>query len=147
MRLGVAWFVCPNATYRAIDPMKAMARRGHEIVWPRDGNGNPELSRLSTCDLVHVYRRCEADAQRVLGELARSGIPITYDNDDDFTAVPKEAPEYKRLGGLEGQRGFLRSVKSARLARCMTTTNELLIRWHSKGPQFTTGCRTRSWTG
>src|SRR5207244_7329732 len=62
----------------------------------------------------------------VLRELVRGGTAVTYDNDDDFTALPKESPEYKKLGGLEGQRGFTRSAKTALLARCFTTTNELL---------------------
>src|SRR3954471_6243174 len=98
MRIGAVWEPCPNAIYRAIDPLKAMARRGHEVVWPSDDQGAAELDRLAGCDVVHVYRRASEDTQRVAGELARRGVAITYDNDDDFTALPKESPTYKELG-------------------------------------------------
>ena len=127
MRLGVVWEAGNSAAhYRAIEPMKAMARRGHEVVWPRDETGQPELRRLSGCDVVHVYRRAAGDTRRVLAELARGGTAITYDNDDDFTAVPQESPDYKKVGGLAGRRIFAMTVKAARLARCFTTTNEVL---------------------
>src|SRR5205823_9950179 len=126
MRLGVVWYPCSNAYYRAVDPIAAMERRGHEIVLPPDGNGEIDLKRLAGCDVVHVYRRCDAQAREALTELVQAGTPITYDNDDDFTAVPQGAPDYKKLGGLEGQRGFSRSAKMARLAHCFTTTNDLL---------------------
>jgi hypothetical protein len=39
MRLGVVWEPNSNAHYRAIDPMKAMERRGHEVVWPTESSG------------------------------------------------------------------------------------------------------------
>jgi glycosyltransferase involved in cell wall biosynthesis len=105
--------------------MNAMARRGHEIVWPGT-NGKVDMRPLSRCDVVHVYRRAADDMQQVLAALAQAGTPITYDNDDDFTAVPMESPDYKRFGGLTGQRFFTKTVKAARIARCFTTTNEVL---------------------
>jgi glycosyltransferase involved in cell wall biosynthesis len=122
----VAWVPCANAYYRAIYPVKAMERRGHQIVAPPDGQGAVDPHRLLGCDVVHIYRRCDEPTRRVLAELVRNGTPLTYDNDDDFTAVPKEAPEYRKLGGLEGQRGFARSVRAAKLASVFTTTNERL---------------------
>ena len=126
MRIGVAWIPNAAAYYRAIEPVKAMARRGHEVVGPPDDRGELDPSRLSGCALVHVYRRCDEQSRRTLAALARAGVAVTYDNDDDFTAVPKEAPEYRRLGGLEGERGFARSAKAAKLARVFTTTTDLL---------------------
>jgi glycosyltransferase involved in cell wall biosynthesis len=125
MRLGVAWEPNSNAYYRAVYPMSAMERRGHEVVWPRD-DGAPELRRLSGCDAVHVYRWWTPEMYGLLSELVRSGVPITYDNDDDFTATPKESPHYRDAGGLKGQRAFAMSVKVARLASCLTTTTERL---------------------
>lgn len=125
MRLGVVWEPCSNSYYRAVDPMKALARRGHDVVWP-DGWGAADRKRLADCDVVHVYRRWDEDTRRVLAEVVRGGTPITYDNDDDFTSVPKESPNYRRVGGLRGQRAFAASVKTARLARVVTTTTEKL---------------------
>jgi glycosyltransferase involved in cell wall biosynthesis len=126
MRLGVAWEPCSNAFYRAVDPMKAMERHGHEVVWPPSMHGEIDPRRLAGCDLVHVYRRAAEDTRRVLVELARRGTAITYDNDDDFTAVPAESPDYKRVGGLKGQRFHVSTVKLAGMARCFTTTNDVL---------------------
>jgi glycosyltransferase involved in cell wall biosynthesis len=103
-----------------------MARRGHEVVSPPDGD--VELRRLTGCDVVHIYRRCDEDSRRLIAQLVDAGVPIVYDNDDDFTALPKDAPTYRKLGGLEGHRGFARTVKVARLAGAFTTTNEVLAK-------------------
>jgi hypothetical protein len=126
MRIGVAWVANSNAHYRAIDPMKAMMRRGHEIVWPASSEGEADLARLADCDVVHVYRRADDQTRRVLAQLARAGVGITFDNDDDLTAIPKESPDYKKYGGLMAQRLWAMSVKAARMASCFTTTNEAL---------------------
>jgi glycosyltransferase involved in cell wall biosynthesis len=126
MRIGVAWYPCANAHYRAVEPIKAMARRGHEVVFPSNGNGEVELRRLAACDVVHVFRRCDEESRQHASRLVSGGVSLVYDNDDDFTALPKDAPTYKKLGGLEGQRGFARTLKMARLAGAFTTTTEVL---------------------
>jgi hypothetical protein len=126
MRLGGVWLPNANATYRAIDPLKAMEGRGHEVLWPPDPAANPDVRRLTECDVVHVYRRADDEIRPLLTALVREGTPITYDNDDDFTATPKQSPDYKRSGGFRGQRYFAATVKVARMARWMTTTNEIL---------------------
>jgi glycosyltransferase involved in cell wall biosynthesis len=125
MRLGAVWIANSNANYRAIDPLNAMVRRGHDVVWPATPDGAADL-RLAGCDIVHVYRRADDQTRRVLAELERGGTAITYDNDDDLTAVPKESPDYRKFGGVTGQRLFAMSVKLARHARVFTTTNEVL---------------------
>jgi glycosyltransferase involved in cell wall biosynthesis len=126
MRIGAAWTSCSNAYYRAIDPLKALAERGHQIFFPRTEEGKPYLPWLANCDVVHVYRRCDVETTRLIKQLVRDGTPITYDNDDDITAVPKGAELYKETGGVQGQLGFAASVKMARIARCFTTTSEVL---------------------
>ena len=134
MRIGVVFEPNSNANYRAVDPMKAMERRGHEIVWPRDKEGRADPRLLSRCDVVHVYRRAADDTRRILGDLARAGIAITYDNDDDFTTIPKESPAYKEAGGLIGRKVFTMTVKAAKQARCFTTTtDELAERYEHEG--------------
>lgn len=125
MRLGVLFEPNSAAFYRAIEPMLAMQRRGHEILWP-DGAGNTPGGRLAGCDVVHVYRRADDRIRRTLGEISRAGTAITYDNDDDFTAVPRESPNYKKVGGKTGQRIHRMTVEAARLAQVFTTTNETL---------------------
>jgi glycosyltransferase involved in cell wall biosynthesis len=126
MRLGVVWEPCSNAHYRAIDPMKAMEQRGHDVMWPPDNEGEPDLRRHADCDVVHVFRRSDDDTRRVLAELARSGTRITFDNDIDITAMPKQSPKHKAAGGLKGQRMFAMTVKAARMARAVTTTTDVL---------------------
>jgi hypothetical protein len=83
MRIGVAWVPNSNANYRAIDPMKAMIRRGHEVVWPATGDGAADASRLASCDVVHVYRRADDETRRVLAHLARAGVAITFDTEGE----------------------------------------------------------------
>jgi glycosyltransferase involved in cell wall biosynthesis len=124
MRLGVVWEDVQNANYRALFPMQAMERRGHTVVWPPDMNGKANARRLAGCDVVHVYRSVEAHS--VLADLVRAGVPMTYDNDDDFMSVPKQSPSYRELGGTKGHVAFAQSVKMARMASVCTTTNDLL---------------------
>jgi glycosyltransferase involved in cell wall biosynthesis len=132
MRLGVVWDPNVNANYRAVHPMRAMDRRGHEVVWPGD-DGGPDLRRLADCDVVHVYRRSDPDTFRALTQLVGNGIPIVYDNDDDYTLVPKGSAMYKMAGGLKGQRLHAATLKVAKLAACVTTTNERLGEKYRRG--------------
>jgi glycosyltransferase involved in cell wall biosynthesis len=126
MRLGFGFFPSMCAYYRAIGPMQAMASRGHEVVGPADGEGEVSVERLASCDVVHVYRRFDAQTYQTLAALAQSGTAITYDNDDNLAALPKESPNYRRFGGLTGERSHAMTVKLARLARVFTTTTEAL---------------------
>lgn len=125
MRFGVLFEPNSNAFYRAIEPMRAMQRRGHDVMWP-DQDGRARLKDLIGCDAVHIYRSANSETQTLLSELKRRGIPITYDNDDDFRTVPRESPDYTKVGGLAGQQIFAMTVKVAKLAHSFSTTNELL---------------------
>ena len=126
MRLGVVWEHGSNAQYRAFQPMRAMARRGHQVVWPPSTQGEADPQRLVGCDVVHVYRRIDPNTRSVVAELTRRGVPVIYDNDDDFISLPKESPSYKKVGGLAGRRAFAAMVKAARAAACFTTTTHSL---------------------
>lgn len=114
-----------NAQYRAIDPLNMMALRGHQVVWPPAG-GIADLTRLEGCEVVHVFRRADLDTQHVLAKLSRQGTAITYDNDDDFSAIPRESPRYKEVGALTGQQIFADTARVARFAHCFTTTNDAI---------------------
>lgn len=121
------WAGNSNAHYRAILPMKAMEKRGHEVVWPTDrkaGTGN--LAHLVGCDLVHVYRRCNRDTGRILSTLASEGTAVVWDNDDDLAALPKESPNYRLAGGVAAKRIFARTVAFAQKADLMTTPSEVI---------------------
>jgi glycosyltransferase involved in cell wall biosynthesis len=127
MRLGLAWVSSPGANYRAIEPLKAMARRGHEVVWPLGPDGQADARLLAGCDLVHVYRRAGVETRRILMQLARHGTAITYDNDDDFEEGMQYHPDHDDVfAGLKGQRQVASMLRTARLARVFTTTTEVL---------------------
>ena len=125
MRIGAVWVPSSNANYRALDPLNALARRGHEIVWPPEG-GAADPRRLAGCDVVHVYRRADTPTREALSRLVARGTALVYDNDDDLRAIPKESPDYKRYGGPMAKRLWAMSVQLARLARVVTTTTDAL---------------------
>lgn len=139
MVIGVVWEDESSAAYyRAIDLMGVLERRGHEIVWPANDQGRPELERLVRCDVVHDYRRADDRTRDALRRLAARGVAIVYDNDDDVSKLPRESPDYKQLGGMKAQRAHLETVKTARLAHLFTTTNELLAeRYRRQGVERT----------
>lgn len=126
MRIGAVWDPVVNAHYRARDPLRAMERRGHQVIWPPTGKGEADRSRLSACDVVHVYRRHDDATLRVLKDVARSGVGIVFDNDDDMAGVPRESVTYREVGGFKGERMRMQVMKVARLARVVTTTSERL---------------------
>jgi glycosyltransferase involved in cell wall biosynthesis len=125
-RFGAVWLPNANSNYRALEPLKVMERRGHEIMWPRDPAGNPDMRVLMDCDVVHLYRRADDEIRPLLAQLVLHGVALTYDNDDDFTATPKHSPNFKDTGGYRGQRYFAATVKVARMAKWMTTTSPVL---------------------
>jgi glycosyltransferase involved in cell wall biosynthesis len=122
MRIGAAWDISMGRQYRAVDPMLAMARRGHEIAWPDSGRGDAVYPRLRRCDVVHVYRRSDPPTLKVLAQLAKDGVPFVFDNDDNQVVVPKGSMNYEAVGGLRAQRVFSFSLRAAKLASLMTTT-------------------------
>jgi glycosyltransferase involved in cell wall biosynthesis len=125
VRIGVAWAEAgAGAVYRAEQPMREMERRGHEVVWPLDDSGAIDVHRLARCDVVHVYRSHDPASHGALKELAARGVSITWDNDDDFTAIPREHPRYRQFGGVGGRHVFGQMVQVARLAHVVTTTSD-----------------------
>jgi glycosyltransferase involved in cell wall biosynthesis len=125
MRLGVAWVPSPNANYRAVFPLREMARRGHEVVVTPDPERRVDLRAFAGCDVVHVYRRTGADTRQALSALASAGAAITYDNDDDIAERPEETPGYAEYGAMIG-RAFASSVEPAGMAHVFTTPTETL---------------------
>lgn len=121
MRIGVVFEPNSAAFYRAVDPMMAMTRRGHTVIWP-EADGHADARRLTACDLVHVYRRADVEMQNLM----RRGMPMVYDNDDDFTAMPKESPDYRKFGASMVKKIHALTVMMAKSAHCFTTTNERL---------------------
>jgi hypothetical protein len=126
VRIGATFEVSGAPFYRGVYPLEAMARRGHDIVWPENDTGHPRLDQLPSCDVIFVYRRHEDGLRRILSDLTSRGVGVVWDNDDDFRAIPKDSPTFKQTGALRGQKRFSETLRVARLARVVTVTTETL---------------------
>jgi Glycosyl transferases group 1 len=128
MTLGVIYNKkVSNASYRALWPAIAMARRGHRLVLAeQDASGRLDHRELLSCDVVHVYRTADRTILEAVEALRARGIAITFDNDDDVRLAPRESPNYKHVGGVNGQRLFRAEVALMRRADVVTTTTEPL---------------------
>jgi hypothetical protein len=94
MRLG--FIVTPglvNSLYRAVYPMDALRKLGHEVVWPVPLDDDVPMRELYGCDLVHCFRR--EDRTTDLEALSHRGVAISVDNDDDLG----ELGVYEGVGG------------------------------------------------
>lgn len=126
MRIGVAWLESNNANYRAVLPLRELERRGHTVLWPKGRPSTLDVHDLSGCDVVHVYRGANRTTRKALARLAAAGVPIVYDNDDDFGSVPAESPLYGSTGRRKGKLIFKETVEAARLAKCFSTPSKVL---------------------
>lgn len=115
-----------NSLYRTVIPMNALAARGHQVVDGRKDATAFDTARLLTCDVVHIHRHFDRDAQRLAAHLAGLGVAIWWDNDDDITAVPKGMDGYRELGGGHGARVFAGMRKMIAIADLVTTPSEVL---------------------
>jgi hypothetical protein len=131
MRIGA---ICePNsaANYRVAYPLQSMGRRGHEVLIP-DAAGNLPFADLAACDVVLVYRRFDPPTRRTMTELKRRGIAVVWDNDDDFSSMPKSRQTRRMAGGRSNKQIFAEMILTAKLAHAVTTTNETLARVYRK---------------
>jgi len=119
-----------NGRYRAILPLRELERRGHTVMWP----GHPSFEvlaqgRVPKWDVLHVQQSTNEDDVETIEMLARHGVAVVWDTDDDVSAPPKGSETYKTLGGRRKIRKFFQlTVEIARAAHLMTTTNEHLAR-------------------
>ncbi|MCW2986440.1 MAG: hypothetical protein JWR63_4010 [Conexibacter sp.] len=126
MRIGAAFEPNAAAFYRGVYPLDALARRGHDIVWPENDTGKPKLDQLNSCDAVYVYRGHHPSIQQLLERLSRRGVAIVWDNDDNLKDIPRDSPTFREVGGLRGQKRFAETVEVARLADVTLVTTEPL---------------------
>jgi hypothetical protein len=129
MRLGfIIEAEAVNSIYRALNPMKALAERGHEVLWPSKRLEDVPLRELARCDLVHCFRR--ADRLGDLEQLSRLGVAISYDNDDDFSVSELGVRDNKVITGLAARKhnaqGSKLIARAIRLADLTTTPSPVL---------------------
>jgi glycosyltransferase involved in cell wall biosynthesis len=135
----VYWPEIPPAHYRAIMPMAALQRRGHDVtMFPAQEGEEISFRDLARHDVVHVHRLLVNEDDRWVDRLHELGVPIVFDNDDDVMATTGE--EWEELPDvtlrnvapamMEGERAqaLLPSVD------LVTTPSEVLAeRFRSRG--------------
>ena len=130
MRLGVIYEAHNNSHYRAIFPLRALERRGHTVIWPTAAREVP-MRELSSCDLVHCYRRINRIGD--LRRLSADGVAVSFDNDDNYGATDM-GQTASGFAGLQSNKAIFREVlKAARLADVATTPSEALAARYRAG--------------
>lgn len=128
LRIG-AWLdgAGPGAIYRGIEPLKAMQRRGHNVVRVEVVNERLHTLPLQRCDVVHIYRRhCPQLAQPLARLLTSSGVAVVWDNDDDFANAPDDSPPVIQYGRETIDTHHRWMVDTARLSTVVTTPSATL---------------------
>jgi len=122
MRLGLIYQPAnSNSQYRAIIPMRALERRGHAVIWPKEPDVVPR--EFLQCDLVHCYRHTRIDDLR---RLSARGVAISFDNDDNLAAA-EISPQGNGLDAHRLNKRLAREMRRvATLADLTTTTTEPL---------------------
>lgn len=127
MRIAVTGDDSPGIIYRANDPLQAMLRRGHSIVWPNNEQNHLDLEQVATCDVLHVYRFRNDKIREIIQTMARDhGVACTWDTDDDYSAYSPEFPSHVMHGPEMMAEVFRESVETAKLAQVATFTSEPL---------------------
>lgn len=111
-----------NSNYRCYQPMHALERGGHEIEHNRVGAPRFRISSLRRADVVHIHRYADAEMVDVTRQLRSLGVGTLWDNDDDITAIPRESPHYRSIGGPANRAKVMRAVKSMVNAVDVVTT-------------------------
>lgn len=118
----------PNGWYRAIGPMLALAKRGHEVRQVLRLKDEFRADLVRGCDVLHVHRQHDDRTLDAIRYAKEAGIGVVWDNDDDMTAVPKDNVAYKQYGGLAGERVLAAVRKIVAMADLVTTPSEVLER-------------------
>jgi glycosyltransferase involved in cell wall biosynthesis len=127
MRIGAMWAFCSAANYRALSPLQALARRGHDIYWG-PAEGYSPFGKLADCDVVIVYRRFDPQTLQTVRRLKDAGVAIVWDNDDDYLNMPRVRKIRRESGGLNNRQMFAEVLRTARVAHLVTTPSERLAR-------------------
>jgi len=117
-----------NGRYRAILPLRELARRGHLVSWPDEAAFEEVASGgVPRWDVLHVQQVIGEAQLALMRRLRERGVAVLWDTDDDILETPRRSETYKSLGGRRKiRRLFEHTVALARTAHAMTTTNEHL---------------------
>jgi glycosyltransferase involved in cell wall biosynthesis len=125
MRIAsVYWPEIPPAHYRAIIPMAALRRRGHDVtMFPQVEGEEISLDELARHDLVYVHRLIVNDDDAFVERLHEKGVPVCFDNDDDVTATTNE--QWEALPGVTA-RNVAPSMREAARAFALLPSMDLV---------------------
>jgi hypothetical protein len=118
----------PNAYYRALMPMEAVAQRGHQVAfgYVRGPAEVPSPGALAGFDVVYFWRLFYEPIWRLARALAAHGVGVVWDNDDDIAALPKNIPAYKTYAGPNARRTRLNMRAMMRAAHVVTAPSRHL---------------------
>lgn len=124
MKLGFLCEPTNNAYYRAIIPLRALERLGHTVLWPARFGDDVPMRELLGCDLVHCYRRVRRIED--LRALARAGVAVTFDNDDNYAAAEVSYGGTGLAGNRYNRRKFREVLEVAGMSHMTTTPSGVL---------------------
>jgi hypothetical protein len=124
-----------NAYYRVVLPLRELARRGHQVLWPTQHPPDRLLSGRRAIDVLLLHHFFSAEYLALVERLRRQGVAVIWDKDDDIEATPKSTRGYKVYGGRRGlRRCFADTVAIANAASLMTTpSRQLADRYREAG--------------
>jgi glycosyltransferase involved in cell wall biosynthesis len=106
--------------------MSALAARGHEVralaAWGRA----PPYADVRAVDVFHVQRYVDGGIEGLIRDAKRHGVAVSWDEDDDFGAVPKDAKVYAKVGGLKWEKRLAAMKRIFRLVDVVTTPSPVL---------------------
>ncbi|HEX5146004.1 MAG TPA: glycosyltransferase family 4 protein [Conexibacter sp.] len=106
-----------NGYYRAIGPMEALERRGHQVYNVPTADPRGAAAAMPGIDVLHVHRFVEPPVQELVRAARAAGTVVVWDNDDDMGSVPKGTAAYQHTGGINWER---RLASMRRLFRDVT---------------------------
>lgn len=115
-----------NTYYRALEPARALAQRGHEVRYHAVELPHLRLEGLREADVALIYRHCNPDARQLAAHLRENGVAIVYDNDDMMGSVTSDHPGRREFGGLNGVKLYQQVRDMLRVAHVATTPSPML---------------------
>jgi glycosyltransferase involved in cell wall biosynthesis len=123
----------PNAAYRSIGPMTALAERGHEVRQLGLDDRDQWHALLRWCELLHLHRVCDGGAVELARAAKAAGAAVVWDDDDDVTRSPRGTAGHRDAGGLKGVRRLRARSQLFEQVDLVTTPSELLAERFREG--------------
>lgn len=114
-----------NAHYRVLVPLRALQRRGHQVVFRAPDPGF-DPAAAPPIDVLFMHQWVSEDMSPIQ-RLQDHGIAVVWDTDDDVLHAPRSRELRAVVGGRRAVRHFhALSLETARRVDLVTTTNEHL---------------------